>query len=513
MKDLRIVTSLDRVALPKEREDALLAAILLQADRLRASAQNEKENVMIENQTKRPRTRVVSRRAANGRERRMRRATRWLGAVAAVLVLLIVLVSIPGVSKAISDWFNQTFRLERYMSAPPEEREQNPDIEQAIRTAAPEEQRSRVQFLDETEWYAEVDAWRVNNRFPAYDRADYAWIGEMNPTVGEVLYDGRNLIVHTLLNVSPARFTGGYGGEGERFDMYTNRVRVTVDGAPYEDYENEGGYMTLHALYFDVESQTFDMDAVNQATQVTVQTSLTGSGTGPAFPSGPVEVEIEIWIYDGEIDDMAMVGLVGVVTQRVTFDATSGNAMLGEASTVTQQLSGTAPLTIYGDGWIENRITDLSTISVTATVVPRTTGVGVSLHYDYELPEDIEDERDYWFALAIGAIGKREGIRYELIVDGQSHGLVRHASNSLSFLSDPMLEIPLTESELAGITSLTLRPSLGYLAAYAAYGANDGTRETATPMPENERVYDSPRDREYYDIVPLPGCDIVLPLN
>ena len=505
MKDKRIVASLREISLPVEREDALLHRILREADAQRAFSETEREKRNMKQANAIMQKRAVSRRT--GKRKRRARRMRWMIPAAAALVLMITLFSIPSVSQAVRGWFLSAFRLPGYMAEPPGSRETNADIEQAITTPDPGAQRVMIQYLDETEWFEDVNKWRAENGYPAFDRADYGWIAALQPEVTEVLYDGQNCIVNTRFYASPLRFIGGYGGEGERFDIWTRGAAVTVDGAPYEGFEMEGGGLILPQLYYDNATDSWDMEKARQAGDVTVQTRLTGNGQQPTFPSGQVEITLTTWVLDGTIDDMAAVGIVAVVTQTLTFDTTAGNGMLGQASAVTQRLSGTVPLTVRSaDGRVENRTTDLATVSVTATVLPRTTGMGVSLHYDYELPPDL-NERDYWFALAGGAASDH-GILYELIVDGQSRGLLHTESISLATLSDPVLEIPLTESELAAVQSVVLRPSVSYM---AAYNETSNDRATAIALLPDEPVYLTGYS-DFRENIPLTGCDIVLPV-
>ncbi len=438
--------------------------------------------------------------AKRKRRARPRRKLRWIAPVAAVLVLLALLFSIPGVSQAVRGWLNDMFRLTDYMAAEPDDREENADIAEAVQTPVPSESTSTVRYLDETEYYDGVDEWRVSNGFAAFSRDDYAWVADIDPEAGEILYDGRNLIVNTVIHASPSRFLGMYGGEGERFDLWTSSVSVTVGGETYTDFDDQGGGLALQSLTSELGG--YDMDAVNAADSVIEQTTLIGRQS-PAFPSGPVTVTIEMWLMDGTIDDLGTVGLVAILTQTLTFDATDGNGMLDAAYSVTQQLSGVVPMTTWGsDGYIENQMFDLSAVTVTATVMQRTTGVGVSIHYTF--PQGA-DQETYFDSIVIGAIGNR-GIQYEAVVDGENIGKVWHGSDFLGVHDDPVLEIPLTESELSDVQTITLRPLMRYLSAYSIDGSE------YTELPFNEKQLLNHFSGRYTD-VPLEDCDIVIPLH
>ena len=327
------------------------------------------------------------------------------------------------------------------------------------------------------------------------------WAADLNPQVNELLYDGRNLIVNTVLFASPTRFLGTYGGEGERFDLWTNSVRVLVNGEPYTDFTSQGGGLSLQSYLKAGDNGEYDMDAVRAATSVTEQTTLIGNQS-PAFPSGPVTVVIEMWLMDGSLDDLATVGLVAIITQTFTFDTTDGNAKLDAGYSVTQALAGTAPLTINNkDGSIENRMFDFSSVTVGFTVERRATGINVILHYSFPNDED----QSLWNAIVPGATGG-QGVQYEAFVNGISIGKVYHTANHLGLRDDPVIEIPLTESELAAVQSITLRPWVRYLSSYSIDG------ETFTDMPLDTKLTMS-QFSDHYTEVALENCDIVIPLK
>ena len=69
-----------------------------------------------------------------------------------------------------------------------------------------------------------------------------------------------------------------------------------------------------------------------------------------------------------------------------------------------------------------------------------------------------------------------------------------------------MIEIPLTESELAAVQSITLRPWVRYLSSYSIDG------ETFTDMPLDTKLTMS-QFSDHYTEVALENCDIVIPLK
>ena len=440
-------------------------------------------------------------RASRTHRDKAKRLPRWLIPLAAAFAALVIVFSIPGVSQAVGSWLSSIFRLSDYMAVTPDQREDNADLAGAVQTPIPAQSSATIQYLDETEYAGDVNQWRTESGYGAFDRSNYAWVNDLNPRVDELFYDGRNLIVNTVLFSSPTHFLGTYGGEGERFDLWTNNVSMLVNGEPYPDFASQGGGLNLKPYFNKDGSDGFDSDAVRAGTSVTEQTTLIGNQS-PAFPSGPVTVTIEMWLMDGSIDDMATVGLIAIITQTLTFDATEGNSKLDAGYAVSQQLSGTAPLTINGiDGSIENRMFDFSSVTVGFTVERRTTGINVTLHYSF--PQD--EDQSLWNAIVPGATGG-QGVQYEAFVNGTSIGKVYHTANHLGLRDDPVIEIPLTESELAAVQSITLRPWIRYLSSYSVDG------ETFTDMPLDTKLTMS-QFSDHYTEVALEDCDIVIPLK
>jgi len=440
-----------------------------------------------------------ARRAAFENKRR-KRGMRWLAPVAAVIAAAVIVFSIPSVSQAIGNWLSSAFRISDYMAVEPDLRESNGDLADAVQTPIPTGNQATIRFLDETDYIEEVNQWRAENGHSEFDRSEYAWVNDLNPKVSELLYDGRNLVVNTELTASAERFIGTFGGDGERYDIWTNSIEVLINGEEYTAYTDQGGGLALQSLFSKDGSNGFDMDAVRAATSVTEQTTLLGN-QAPAFPSGPVTVTIEMWLMDGRIDDMSTVGLVAIITQELTFDSTEGNGKLGDSYAVTQQLSGTAPITLHwADGSVENTMFDFASVTVTANVSRRTTGISVKLHYSFAN----EPDQAYWDAIVPGATGGH-GLQYEALVNDRSIGKVWHTANQLGLREDPGVEIPLTESELESVHAIVLHPWVRYMSSYSTDG------ELYEEMPFDQKLYLN-EFHDFYTETVLKNCDIVIPL-
>ena len=126
MKDNRFVASFDKVSLPIEREEALLARILTQADAERASYEKEQEMYTEYRRT----------RENKPAGQKPRKAKRWPLALVACLLLAITLVAcIPEARAAVSEWLRGWFSATNYFRQDSESRTMEPTIEAIITDA------------------------------------------------------------------------------------------------------------------------------------------------------------------------------------------------------------------------------------------------------------------------------------------------------------------------------------------------------------------------------------------
>ncbi len=529
MKDKRIVAALSQFSLPPERRAAVLARILEQAHENRAEAGQGPEpggaSRLRERASYSGATRLAgpaapgnggARRKAKGAQARKRasrrgRALRVLAPAAAVLLVCAALFSIPSVSRAVRSFFIAFFRIDAYLTTPPAERSPNPDYEEMITTPDPEAQSYSVRYLDETEHYAGVDEYRVKAGFKAFDRADYAWIADIVPRVSEILYDGRNFYMTSFINVSPLRFAGVYGAEGEgveRMDMSMWEAVISHDGQSYPYACGSSG--TQIDAFYDRDARAFDMDAMRAAEGMYVMTELS-MNESPALPSGEVQIELSYAIYDGNIDDMATVGMVAIVTQRFSFDTSAANEGETRVTLPETAFTGTLPVTIArkdtpeaGYTTYENKTLDFSRLTVTPVLVRRATELQVELYYSS--PADWDEAA--FRAVTRQRLSRKNGLQYELILDGQSCGMpeMAYAGGAVSSVI-----IPFTKTELAEARSLILRPVWSH-ASHILFN-EDAPISLETPYvlaPRGPGSY-------YWDVtdvsVTLQGCDIELPLS
>lgn len=536
MKNERIAASFDKVTLPADREDALLCRILHAADAERAVSEREKHmntQRKIHHIQERNGAVAASERSAAQRQTRVkRRALRVLVPVAAMLLVLAALFCIPSVAKAISGWFNDFFRVQRYMEGR-NETEVNPDIERAVQTVGPEAQTYEITLLPDipaTEHYSyeDIDKLRVEAGQPAFSEADWAWLREMKPRVDELLYDGKNLIVRLFYETDPVPFTRGYltgiqAGE-LACDILCFNCTLSVNG----EKKPVGGY--AHGLDFSKwydkrDEPGFSVEDVRSDGGVYAEVIIDFPDS-PGLPDGVCEAEFVMSVQDAQVDDMGIGGVVALVTHRFRFDTTAGNAQVESRALDACAFSGEAVVTVQhygnllenpdenaerrtydmrgnrieldGEQWLENRLLSFDGFSVTPVINVRSTGVHVTLPYQCPESWDYDTETAVMGSLV-----------YELIVDGVSQGELLSQGNTEA----PTLEISLTPTELKQVKSIVLRPYVNRISLWEGTPMVTGVRMDLSAGPTEAELENTQGSTEVeFEKTLLPGCDIVVTL-
>lgn len=525
MKNKRIAASFDQVSLPADREDALLGRILCEADAARAAVKKEEDNMYTEKQIHhiQPRGKSPEAEKRGGKAKAGKwRALRVLVPVAAIVLVLVTLFSIPAVSKALSGWFNDFFRVQRYMEGR-NENEVDPDMEQAIQSIDSAEQSYEIALLSEipaTEHYSfeDIDKLRAEAGQPAFSESDWAWLREIEPSVTDVLYDGKNLIVRLFYKTDPVPFTRGYLcgiEEGElALDILCFGCSVKVDG---KDVPIGG---CAHGLDFSKwydkrEAPGFSIEDVREDGGVYAEVIIDFPAS-PGLPDGVAEAEFVMSVQDAQVDDMGIGGVVALITHRFRFDTAEGNAQIASHALDALAFTGEALVTVNhygvpienpdendetraydargnrvdvsGEAWIENRLVPLAGFTVTPVVNVRSTGVHVTLPYEYPESWDYDTQN-----------AVMDGIVYELIVDGVSQGMLFSSGT----LEAPTFEISLTPTELAEVESIVLRPYARHLSMRGDVPMVTGVRIKLSESGEGLVSFD-------YEDAPLAGCDIAI---
>lgn len=250
-----------------------------------------------------------------------------------------------------------------YLSTPQQQREASgsmiPDVEQTIVNAAPKTGTWSVKMLPEMENADALNGWRLAKGQPAYSEEDWGWIRGIRPEIEEVLHDGHVFACNIRLHTDHAQcFT--YLSTGQRVDASFDRMFYTVEGDPVN--------RELFGMGGGPDSDTLTEDGI----------TLNGSTDSYSLPqSGRIFMTVEIGIRDANVDDMADIGLLGILSYTFSFDADSAEKAKGNAFVTERALHGDAVLSIDGDGY-RNMPVSLDGVVLEETVQYDSTGVFVT---------------------------------------------------------------------------------------------------------------------------------------
>ncbi len=214
----------------------------------------------------------------------------------------------------------------RYIQKDADERQASeqaiPDVEQAITAATPKDVSYEIRMMPEIDTDGKIAEWREQMGQPAYNEADWAWVRELKPTIGDVLYDGKALYVTTYIETDrPNVFYYAADTEQQAW-IASEEVSYTVpgDAMPHtlELYgENWGNEFTDHSV------------------------KVVAEGTTDAFPEeGIVTMTQRLYVADALVDDMLPTrAAVAIIDFTFTFDAAAGRSVAEDAH-ISIPLSG-----------------------------------------------------------------------------------------------------------------------------------------------------------------------------
>lgn len=307
--------------------------------------------------------------------KRLRRKTamRILTPLAACLVALaLVALCFPQAAKAIADFLGLPYTPSRYMQQQPEEREAVATVDEALAAAAPQDGSYTITLLPEWEDAAKFVQYRADHGYAPFREEDWAWLRDIRPVIGELLYDGETLIWNTQLHMDTAgvnKFmanwhpTDANGNPVQQSaDAAVDSVSYTVDGDPtvYELHPSSSGIQPI-----------MDDEARSSAAYVVLNTQMAWAD-GERPPDGIITVTQHIFIYEN--DSMEHGLLVARISHAFTFDTTAGNREAAEPATLLVPLSGDCPLTLW-DRTAQNETVATRTVSLDGV------SLQVELHY------------------------------------------------------------------------------------------------------------------------------------
>jgi len=442
--------------------------------------------------------------------------------VAASLILVIGILSIPSVSRALYSLLNPDYESDRYMLDRPEERTPIPEVEGAIAAASPHGDTYYIELLGEysgpltkydTDYNNDIPNLRKDMGFPAFDKEEFSFLRDLVPEVREVLYDGHMLTVNTYFHSDHApdflSLWAGVDIETEHnLDMTCFDYFIKINGQDATSaYDCGYGSGTMMSVMNMENEDIQNLDGFWHTLEI-----------GPLphkLPDGEIEMTILYYIYDADVDDMGAVGNIGRVVHTFTFDATEGNK--GEVTENTTTFQGEAVMTFWDweTDYMWNRTMPLNELTFKTEATYGSTGIRVNLK-----AETLSEDWKYCQNIAHDNRGSSPGIGFDLYVDGE---FVKSLSMLDSALNEANYELPIFPSEYDEIEEIVLKPSATYISEIrvqewdsdmteATYVAGENDTEKTLEI-DGEKIFTRGGTSWEDGVkVPLTGCDIHIPL-
>ena len=217
----------------------------------------------------------------------------------------------------------------RYIQKDPEQRQTSdnviPDVEQAITAARPKDVSFELRMMPEIDVDGKIAGWREYMGQPPYKEEDWAWVRELKPSIGDVLFDGKALYVTTYVETShPEVFYFDTDTE-QRLWIASEEATYTVNG--------ESAAHTI-SLY----GENWGSDYTDHSVKIVAQGELE---EGITFPEeGIVTMTQRLYVADGLADSMQPErAAIAIIDFTFTFDASAGRSVAKDAH-VSIPLSG-----------------------------------------------------------------------------------------------------------------------------------------------------------------------------
>jgi hypothetical protein len=142
---------------------------------------------------------------------------RWLiPVIACVAAVAVICAVIPPVRAAVSQWFSDIFSVQDYMAQPTEARPSVNDIDTVIEQTMPEHPET-------------ADSIEITNVVPEWQE----WAKNLKPSVGDVFFDGRQLIVSFDMGGGAMELLIGETGAYPVYMMLGNPGYIKLNGEKY----------------------------------------------------------------------------------------------------------------------------------------------------------------------------------------------------------------------------------------------------------------------------------------
>lgn len=393
---------------------------------------------------------------------RRKKALVVLAPIAAAVLIVAGLMSIPSVSRAVSSFFIESFRLFHWVAAAPDQREENADLSSALQTPPPETQDYQIKLLNEMEDYADIDGWRRNNGAGAYNPDDWQFLYDIKPGISEIFYDGARLYIKFFYETDPIPFMRSYCSRldaGLRLDLFTDSASIAnMDGSNARELVWMTTGLETKDSYWGPGGENPNVEAIRADKGVFLITEFDVTGDQALAP-GKYKVMVKQRIIDTSVDGMANIATVGSIEQTFTLDTATMAAKSAQIGPVIVAFNGVVPLTVRRDGGrsVQTEQTDLAGVTAEATAIKRPTGLQLTI--DYAFPEGWGEDEVTALTKGGNFTSYGQSLEYEVQINGEAVGSAERVNGSTDF------EIPLTGSELSGVSEIVLVPIVHFCTA------------------------------------------------
>ena len=248
-------------------------------------------------------------------------------AVIAIVVAASLLI-VGSAAAATSIFAREGYIPGRYIQKDPNERQTSdnviPDVEQTITAAMPTDVSYELHMMPEIDVDGKIAGWREYMGQPPYKEEDWAWVRELKPSIGDVLFDGKALYVTTYVETShPEVFYYDTDTEQQLW-IASEEATYTVNGESF-------------AYTMPLYGENWGYDYTDHSVKVVAQ----GEPEEGTFPEdGIVTMTQRLYVADALTDDMQPTrAAIAVIDFTFTFDAAAGRTVAEDAH-VSIPLSG-----------------------------------------------------------------------------------------------------------------------------------------------------------------------------
>ncbi|MBQ6235886.1 MAG: hypothetical protein IJK54_08195 [Clostridia bacterium] len=372
-------------------------------------------------------------------------------AVIAIVVAASLLI-VGSAAAATAQFVRQNYTPNQYLFQNAEQRQSNgetiSDVEQTLSAARPTDVSYTIRMMPEIDQDGIIAGWREYMGQPPYKEEDWAWVRELKPTIGDVLYDGKELYVTTYVDTD----------RPEVFDLNAETPQslwIACEGAEYR----LSGDDTVYTAPMWGENWGYELGD----RFVTVYSQCEMSDL-PFPEEGVVTMTQRLYVADGLADSMQPErAAIAIIDFTFTFDASAGRSVAKDAH-VSIPLSGEYIVSmeewarydtyeeVIHNNIIQNKPLNVDGVTLDAMIEYRPVGIYVTL--------TIKDAPDTWTLYEkvslISAISS-------MINDGPDlpyriNGEEPHKPEGMNYGSSDAIYVllPVYPSEYDSVSSLTL---------------------------------------------------------